>query len=251
LRPRELKGTSRAIFAGLAGSYDRTLDMATFYQDRRWKDWVARRLSTRSKGLVLDIGCGTLVLEERLARLGSKFVGVDLSPEMVGLARAKGTQNLVLLAIGDAEHLPFPDASFDSAVSCYVPKYVDPGRFAAELARVTRAGADVLVYDFAKPSGAAAPFLEVYIQGVLRAMGSALGLAGRGEAAAFRDLPWIIDGTRWDHELPPLMEHNGFQTMEKARLTGGSVFAYWGRKARTNIPSCVTGVRGPLEVGHA
>lgn len=243
LEPRGLKGTSLEIFAGLAESYELALDLATFYQDRRWKDWVARRLGAPLGGLVLDIGCGTLVLEERLSRLGSGFVGVDLSTEMIRLAQAKGVPNMALLATGDAEHLPFPDASFDSAVSCYVAKYVDPAKFAGELGRVMRPGADVLLYDFARPRGAAAPLLRMYIQGGLKAVGLALRIAGRSEAVTFRDLPWIIDGTRWDSDLPFFLERNGFDTAETARLTGGAVFAYWGKKARGNISSGLQGAR--------
>jgi len=98
------------IFAGLAESYELALDLATMYQDRRWKDWVARRLGVDAKGLVLDVGCGTLVLEERMARLGTRFVGLDLSPQMVRVARAKSASNVTLLTNADAESLPFPDA---------------------------------------------------------------------------------------------------------------------------------------------
>ncbi|MDE1858503.1 MAG: class I SAM-dependent methyltransferase [Thaumarchaeota archaeon] len=226
---------STEIFAGLAGSYELALDLATMYQDRRWKDWVARRLGACSKGLVLDVGCGTLVLEDRMARLGTRFVGLDLSPQMVRVARAKSAPNVVLLTSADAESLPFPDGTFDSAVSCYVPKYVDAAGFARELARVTRPGADVLLYDFAKPRGLAAPFFQMYIQGGLRAVALGLGLAGRGEAATFRELPKIIQETRWDEELPRAMERGGFETVEAERLTGGVVFAYWGRRKGDDI----------------
>lgn len=245
-----LKGTSLEIFAGLAESYERALDLATLLQDRRWKSWVAQRLGDE-EGLVLDIGCGTLVLEGRMAGRSAKFVGVDLSSEMVRLGAAKCAANVVLLANGDAEFLPFPDRSFDSAVCCYVPKYVDLVGFAREIARVTRPGGKVILYDFANPRGFASPFLNIYIQGGLRAVGAALGLARRREAATFRDLPWIIGGTRWDQELPGVMAQNGFETIETARLTGGTVFAYWGRKARGNIPEDDRSEGDRHEMGNA
>ena len=223
------------IFAGLAESYELALDLATMYQDRRWKDWVARRLGADAKGLVLDVGCGTLVLEERMARLGTRFVGLDLSPQMVRVARAKSASNVTLLTNADAESLPFPDGTFDSVVSCYVPKYVDPAGFVRELARVMRPGADVLLYDFAKPRGPAAPFLQMYIQGGLRAMALVLGLARRTEATTFRELPKIIQETRWDEVIPRAMERGGFEKIEAERLTGGVVFAYWGRRKGDDI----------------
>ena len=205
-------------------------------------------MSTKTGSLVLDIGCGTLVLEERMARTGTKFVGLDLSSSMIHVARAKAASNVVLLANADAEHLPFPDASFDTAVSCYVPKYIEPFRFAKELARVTRHGADVLLYDFARPRGATAPVLRMYIQGGLRAVGLGLRVAGRRESTTFRDLPGIIDGTGWDHELPRIMERIGFERVETASLTGGAVFAYWGRKKATPQRDCAEPKGG--EEGH-
>ncbi|MDG6985421.1 MAG: class I SAM-dependent methyltransferase [Nitrososphaerota archaeon] len=225
-----LKGTSIEIFAGLAKSYERTLDLATMYQDRRWKMWVARRLGDGRRKSVLDLGCGTLVLEDMMARTRHRFVGIDLSPEMTKVGAGKRSSNVDLLANADAESLPFADESFDDVVSCYVPKYIDPWKFAREVARVSKPGANAVLYDFAMPRGVASPFLQAYMRGGLRAVGWALAAARREEASTFRNLPWVIEETRWDEEVPLAMERNGFETVETARLTAGVAFAYWGRK---------------------
>jgi demethylmenaquinone methyltransferase / 2-methoxy-6-polyprenyl-1,4-benzoquinol methylase len=230
--PEGLKGASIEIFAGLARTYERTLDLATLYQDRKWKDWVARRLGPGSGGYVLDLGCGTLILEARMARSGHRFVGLDLSPEMTKVGARKRAPNVGLLANGDAECLPFTEGTFDSVVSCYVPKYVDPWMLANEIARVVKPGGSVVLYDFARPTGPMTPFLQLYIQWGLRAVGWVFGASGRREAATFRKLPWIIEGTRWDVEVPRAMEANGIVAVQSARLTAGAVFAYWGKKAR-------------------
>ncbi|MDG6982132.1 MAG: methyltransferase domain-containing protein [Nitrososphaerota archaeon] len=225
----EMKRTSSKIFAGLARSYENALDYATLFQDRRWKAWVARRMDARGGGLVLDVGSGTLVLEELLSGMGCRFVGLDLAPEMIRVAMEKRVPGVGLVLNGDAEFLPFADGSFDSVVSCYVPKYVDVRKFVRELARVAKPGGKAVVYDFAKPRGPLAPFLEAYIQGGLRVVGFALGLAGRREAYTFDRLPRIIEGTTWDLEMVDAMESNGFVEIESARLTGGVVFACSGR----------------------
>ncbi len=220
------------------------------YQDRRWKDWVARKLVFSHSGLVLDIGCGTLVLEDRMAKGGLKFVGLDLSAEMILVAKAKSASNVALLTNADAEFLPFPGGSFDAVVSCYVPKYVDAEAFAKELARVTRPGAHAAVYDFAKPRGALAPLLQMYIRCGLRAVGVCLALARRREATTFKDLPKIIEDTRWDSELPLALGRCGFEMIETARMTGGVVFAYWGRKGGGNISEDGLPARATNEVGR-
>lgn len=224
-----MQRTALRLFGGLAKTYDSVVDLATLYQDRRWKRWVTERLD-RAAGEVLDVGCGTLLLEERFAGSGRVFVGVDLSADMVRAGHAKRLPNVILELNGDAEALPFPDGRFRTVVSCYVPKYVDMGRFTSEIARVSKPQAQVLLYDFARPRGILAPFLEVYIQGCLRIVGFLLGLAGRGPAFAFDRLPGIVEGATWDDAIVGAMEGKGFETVSAERLTGGVVFAYHGRR---------------------
>ncbi len=68
---------------------------------------------------VLDVACGTGVVAVTAARLGATVTGFDLTPEL--LARARENAAIGGLSIdwyeGDAEALPFPDASFDVVVS--------------------------------------------------------------------------------------------------------------------------------------
>jgi demethylmenaquinone methyltransferase / 2-methoxy-6-polyprenyl-1,4-benzoquinol methylase len=228
-----MKGTAVRLFRGLAHSYDLTVDYATLFQDRYWKRWAAEEMPLAKGGLILDLGCGTLLFEERQGGPKCRFVGLDLSDEMVRLGQAKGLANVSLLVNGDAETLPFQNETFDSVVSCFVPKYVRVDRLAEELSRVTKTGGMVVIYDFAKPRGILAPFIEVYIQGGLRAAGLMLGLARRKEAVTFRELPRIVDKTVWDSGAVGAMEGWGFETLAAKKLTGGVVFAYCGRRRKS------------------
>jgi demethylmenaquinone methyltransferase / 2-methoxy-6-polyprenyl-1,4-benzoquinol methylase len=228
--PEQAHGVARRLFSGLAASYDRTVDYATFFQDRYWKRWAAEKIALSEGSLVLDLGCGTLLFEERLPRRNRRFVGLDLSPEMTRLGWAKGLANVPLVINGDAERLPFADETFDAAVSCYVPKYVGITRLAGELARVVRPGARVVLYDFAKPTGISAPILGLYVQVGLRAIGFALRKIRSGAALAFERLPEIVDETSWDKEVENTMEASGFETLAATPLTAGAVFAYCGRR---------------------
>jgi len=225
-----LKDTALELFSGLARSYDRTLDLATLYQDRYWKNWVVKKAGALGGGLLLDVGSGTLVLEERLLGKPWLVVGIDLTRKMVALGGAKRLNNVGMLVNGDAEALPFRDGAFDAVASCYVAKYVSPRRFARELSRVVKPGGPVLVYDFIKPRGPLAPFLALYIQGALRAVGFLLGLAKRDSAFTFQNLPGIVDGAIWDKPMAVAMESNGVQTKGFEKLSGGVVSAYWGVK---------------------
>ena len=97
-----------------------------------------RRFLGPGRGRCLDLGCGTGVAIPELTRLGWTVVGVDVSQEMLSRARAHGAE----LHLADAKALPFPDASFDAAVSIWT--HTDVDHFPAilrEAARVLRAGA--------------------------------------------------------------------------------------------------------------
>jgi SAM-dependent methyltransferase len=89
---------------------------------------------------VLDVGCGSGVLTEELARrVGADRVsGVDPSPLLAACAqRVPGVE----LKQGAAEALPWPDESFDAAIAQLVIHFMDdPAAGVAEMARVTRPG---------------------------------------------------------------------------------------------------------------
>ena len=92
---------------------------------------------------VVELGCGTGYVSAWLARAGARPVGVDISREQLATARAMqlefGLEFPLLLA--DAEQLPFPDDSFDLAVSEYgASLWCDPYRWIAQAARVLRPG---------------------------------------------------------------------------------------------------------------
>jgi len=218
------------LFRGLAKSYDRTVDFATLFQDRVWKNWVAQWTQAREGEMVLDIGCGTLLFEERMASRGYNFVGLDLTEKMVRIGNSKGLPGVRLLVNGDAENLPFSDESFSSVISCYVAKYVDLEKFAEEIARVTKPGAMAILYDFVRPRGPLAPFLELYVRGGMGAVGALLGLARKDVAFTFSNIPGIVDDSTWDSRIAPIMDSKGFRTLDLRRLTGGIVCAYAGAK---------------------
>ena len=224
------KGMAIRLFQGLASSYDRTADWATLFQDRYWKEWVMKRFPDSNGGLALDLGCGTLLLEGRLAGNKGRFIGLDLSKHMLRAGGTKALPNVALLTRGDAERLPFPDQSFEVVVSCYVAKYVNKIRFADEIARVARPGGVVLVYDFIRPRGLAAPFLEFYVRAGLGVFGFLLSRQRRDSAFAFQNLPRIVDDAVWARGFVEAMEQRGIQTVETEKLTGGIVFAFCGRK---------------------
>jgi SAM-dependent methyltransferase len=101
------------------------------------------RLNPPRDGHVLDVATGTGWAARRMAARGLKVTGVDFAPDMLGAAdEMAGARNLDIgFELGDAEALPFSDASFDAVLSSFGIMFVQrPEDAAAELARVCKPG---------------------------------------------------------------------------------------------------------------
>jgi SAM-dependent methyltransferase len=85
---------------------------------------------------ILDLGCGTGRVAATLAEhYGATVTGVDPSPAMLEVACRRAPEGVVALERGNAEEIPFPDASFERAVMQLVVHLVDRPRAFAELRR--------------------------------------------------------------------------------------------------------------------
>jgi SAM-dependent methyltransferase len=101
------------------------------------------RLAPPAGARVLDVATGTGWAARRLAARGFQVTGVDFAPDMLGAANdlAKARNLDIAFELGDAEALPFADASFDAVISSFGIMFVQrPEDAAAELARVCRPG---------------------------------------------------------------------------------------------------------------
>jgi SAM-dependent methyltransferase len=92
---------------------------------------------------VIELGCGTAYVSAWLVRLGARPVGIDNSPKQLETARALQRKHELEfpLLLGNAESVPYPDASFDFAISEYgACLWADPEAWVPEAARLLRPG---------------------------------------------------------------------------------------------------------------
>src|SRR5215217_4078838 len=102
-----------------------------------------KKLNLKPGMKVLDVACGTGNLALPAARAGATVTGVDIAPNLVAQARenAKREGLKVQFDEGDAEALPYDDASFDAVVTMFGAMFAPrPELVAAELTRVCRPG---------------------------------------------------------------------------------------------------------------
>lgn len=109
---------------------------------REAEDFV-KRLGLKSGTKVLDVACGTGNLALPAARLGATVTGVDIAPNLVEQARANAAKEGLSAKFdeGDAEALPYDDASFDAVITMYGAMFAPrPDLVASELKRVVKSG---------------------------------------------------------------------------------------------------------------
>ena len=172
-------------FDKIARDYDRMNHLMTAGLDRRWRKSAVQGLH----GKVLDVACGTGDMAVELLRQGCSVTGVDLSKEMMAIAKQKAPQSEYSLA--DVERLPFGEASFDAVTCAFgVRNFVHLEQGLSEMLRVLKPGGRMVILELATPdSPLIRPFYNLYTRHIIPWLGQ--HLAGSREAYTY--LPQSID----------------------------------------------------------
>ena len=172
-------------FDTIARTYDRLNRLMTLGLDRCWRKRALRGV----QGNVLDVAGGTGDMAVSLVERGCTVTGIDLSEEMLSIARQKAP--MVTFMIADAEHLPFPDASFDAVTCAFgVRNFVHLEQGLNEMLRVLKPGGQLVIIELATPdSPLVKPFYNLYTRRIIPWLGSRI--AGNREAYTY--LPASIE----------------------------------------------------------
>ena len=104
----------------------------------------------------LDVGCGNGAFSEVIQDMAEcrSLTGIDPSEAQIDYARHRKGADQATFHVGDAQELPFPDASFDATVMGLVIVFIpDQPKAVSELARVTRPGGMCATYMWDLPGG--------------------------------------------------------------------------------------------------
>lgn len=151
------KGFAQDLFRPLPRRYDVLEALLSLGQNGRWRREMIAHAAEGDPKRVLDVATGTAgVALELASRTRASITGVDITEAMLreGDERIsrRGAADRVRLVVGQAERLPFPDASFDALTFTYLLRYVaDPAATMRELARVLEPGASIASLEFSVP----------------------------------------------------------------------------------------------------
>lgn len=155
-------------FPALTRVYDPFIRLTT--RESFFKRRLVDQASPGPGQRVLDLGCGTgtlaLLVKER--QPAPDVVGLDADPEMLAQARSKAERAGIEFRLdeGFSTELPYPDGGFDLILSTLFFHHLDldsKRRTAGEIARVLRAGGELHVADWGRPSD---PLMAVAFLGV-------------------------------------------------------------------------------------
>ena len=171
-------------FDTIARDYDRMNHLMTIGLDRCWRRQAVKGLH----GHVLDVACGTGDMVLELQKRGCAVTGVDLSEEMMSIAKTKAPATYIL---GDAEHLPFPDAAFDAVTCAFgVRNFVHLKKGLGEMLRVLKPGGRMVILELATPDSVIIrPFYDFYAKHTIPMLGKWLA----GNRTAYTYLPESIE----------------------------------------------------------
>ena len=223
------RGGSGAMFDEIAPRYDQLNRMISFGLDQSWRRKAIACLHLQGKERILDLATGTADLAIQMAKLHPtvEVVGVDPSPRMLEIGQHKVQQakleHQVQLYSGEAEHLDFPDKSFDAVTMAFgIRNVVDRQAALQEIQRVTRPGGRVVILELSESHGSMlAPFARFHARFVVPLLGALVS-----KKRAYRYLEQSIAAFPSPEAFSTMMNKAGFEVLNTVRLMGGVAHVY-------------------------
>jgi phosphatidylethanolamine/phosphatidyl-N-methylethanolamine N-methyltransferase len=161
----------KKAYARWAPVYDLVFGGALFDRGRRAAVAAAERVG----GRILEVGVGTGVSLPGYSPQ-NRIVGIDLSEPMLRKAQERVVEfaltNVEALEVMDAEHMSFPDGSFDVVVAHYVVSTVpNPEAVLDELARTLRPGGEIVLLNRVGADSGVRRVVELLLEPLVRRLG--------------------------------------------------------------------------------
>lgn len=201
--------------------------------DKAWRRKAIKYLEPLNPRLMLDVATGTGDFAiQALALNPEKVIGVDISEGMLHYGRKKidalGIGEKVVLISGDSENLPFPENNFDAVTVAFgVRNFENLSKGLAEIRRVMRPGAMLVILEFSRPRKF--PFRQVY-NFYFKTILPRIGRLVSNDKAAYTYLPESVEVFPDGEAFEQVLRQVGFKNTTCKPLTFGVSSIYTARK---------------------
>ena len=220
------------VFDAVASRYDLMNDLMSAGLHRLWKRFAVDATLTRPGDRVLDVAGGTgdltKLLSKRVGPTGEVWL-TDINGPMLATGRDRLADEGLLVPVArcDAEHLPFPDRTFDCVTVAFGLRNMTHKDIAlAEFRRVLRPAGRLIVLEFSKVWKPLAPAYDTYSFSILPRLGGFIA----GNPDAYRYLAESIRMHPDQQTLRQMMEDAGFERVSFTNMAAGVVAAHRGYK---------------------
>jgi demethylmenaquinone methyltransferase/2-methoxy-6-polyprenyl-1,4-benzoquinol methylase len=219
------------MFDIIAPRYDAFTRVFSFGMDARWKTELIDALTPQlppAGGVALDLACGTgdIALAVAARMPTGRVIGIDASPRMIELARARSGN--IEFAVGDMMRLDLPDASVDVVTAGYALRNVpDPRAAIREIGRVLAPGGRLYTLDFYRP---AATWWRRLFLGYLSAAGNLVGWLWHREPVVYGYIARSVDHFMTADAFSAALTENGFALHHVSRKLLGGIAVHSARR---------------------
>jgi len=154
------------MFDDVAHAYDKTNDLLSFGQAKRWRKKLTEKVDPQSGEKILDIAAGTGTSSMALKLPGVEVVAADFSKGM--LAEGKKRYPELEFVFADAMKLPFKNNEFDVVTMSFGLRNVqDRDKALGEFLRVLKPGGRLVICEFSHVPGLLGLFYRAYLTLIL------------------------------------------------------------------------------------
>ncbi|GAA2027423.1 bifunctional demethylmenaquinone methyltransferase/2-methoxy-6-polyprenyl-1,4-benzoquinol methylase UbiE [Yaniella flava] len=218
------------MFDRIADRYDLMNLVMTLGQEPRFiRDTVnAAQLGQAPKVLDIATGTGDLALEAANQRYGAEVYGLDISNEMLEVARSRPGGENIVWQTGDAMELPYDDDTFDAVTHGYLLRNVtDIAKTLQEQYRVLKPGGWMTSLEMSPaPRNVVKPFSTAYIKYVVPRLANAI----TQNPDAYEYLSRTSRGFHTADRIEHMIGEAGFVTSGYKTYMFGTMALHWGQK---------------------
>jgi demethylmenaquinone methyltransferase/2-methoxy-6-polyprenyl-1,4-benzoquinol methylase len=217
------------MFTAIAKFYDLNNSLLSFGLHHSWKRKAISYIPNTTGTRALDLGAGTCdlaILVDQHLKFTSQIIAADLNLAMLRVGqdkvRSQNLANRITCLQMNAEHLTFPQATFENVTAGFCIRNVgNLPQALSEICRVLRPGGRFVCLEFSRPVSAGLRKLyDWYSFHLLPWIGTKVARDGTG---VYEYLPASIRNFPDQQRLAQLLKEAGFQAVEYHNLTGGIV----------------------------